>query len=574
MADNGAETWSGGQIVDAKLKWQQINEEKTKKEENVEQTIVTGSIMQDISNAIAQIDEHEKDTEFLKRFLHLVIIGYTSHRDEMTKIVKSSPLVNTLLRILKGMGEQEEQLQTIITAILCIVGALNMVREMAIRALNEGHKCGGDFIIFGETQKRMEELILSQTRSNRLVQMEKQILSDEMKLYDEEERSYDEKMQQKEGLVIGAFKDAIQTKDKQTRRDKERNKLIRGDSPYDHEILIDVDYKQKINDSDSFLGSESKKHDHDRSKKKDYQKDNKEDEKERRRKEKEKDKEKKEKEKLKKEKEKMKEKEKEKERYKRDEQRKEEEKIRNKQLEKQQQQQQQQQQQLVSVYQKEQSQLKVNEQLQLQQSKSVPQTSQPPQLVKPDIIEDWKPINFDDLLIQMNQQENEQIPVITDAEIVKEAQLTLKTKVPTRVFENGVFRISCQFTKTLNSRRFGVHPAGTEVFSNIPISNKDFRAITYDEKDGVVRIGWHELFRWNPVAKNNQPRWISFELDLREEIEHNTVRLFIGSEESPIIFIDVPKKLRIYTAYDFQPETTCSLKPFTIPKPAFAKYDI
>ncbi|KAA6393225.1 MAG: hypothetical protein EZS28_011250 [Streblomastix strix] len=76
-------------------------------------------------------------------------------------------------------------------------------------------------------------------------------------------------------------------------------------------------------------------------------------------------------------------------------------------------------------------------------------------------------------------------------------------------------------------QRFGAHPAGTEVFSNIPISNKDFRAITYDEKDGVVRIGWHELFRWNPVAKNNQPRWISFELDLREEIEHSTVRLFI-----------------------------------------------
>ncbi|KAA6339791.1 MAG: hypothetical protein EZS28_052583 [Streblomastix strix] len=64
----------------------------------------------------------------------------------MTKIVKSSPLVNTLLRILKGMGEQEKQLQTIITAILCVAGAMDKVREMVLRAQNEELKCGGNFI--------------------------------------------------------------------------------------------------------------------------------------------------------------------------------------------------------------------------------------------------------------------------------------------------------------------------------------------------------------------------------------------------------------------------------------------
>ncbi|KAA6358043.1 MAG: hypothetical protein EZS28_046430, partial [Streblomastix strix] len=94
---------------------------------------------------------------------------------------------------------------------------------------------------------------------------------------------------------------------------------------------------------------------------------------------------------------------------------------------------------------------------------------------------------------------------------------------------------------------------GAEVFNNIPISNKDFRAITYDEKEGILRLGWLEVFKWNYAPKDSQQPWITFEIDLRDEIEYNTARLFIGSEESPIIFMDVPKKLKIYVA--FEPNT-------------------
>ncbi|KAA6379193.1 MAG: hypothetical protein EZS28_025281 [Streblomastix strix] len=285
--------------------------------------------MEDIRNAIAQMDQHEKDTEFLKRFLHLVIIGYTSNRDEMTKIVKSSPLVNTLLRILKGMGEQEEQLQTIITAILCVAGAMDKVREMVLRARNEGLKCGGNFIVWGEEQKRSEDM------TNIL------------------QKSKEQQQQQQEQEIT---------------------------------------------------------------------------------------------------------------------------------------------------------------------------TTPGPEINKAVIIDEQIPLNFEELLNQMNQQEN-QIGMIPIEEKIIQSQLALKAKSPTIILEKYIFRFNNYFMNSQNSRRFGIIAEGAEIFNNIPISNKDFRAITYDEED--------------------QP-WITLEVDLREEIEHNTVRLFIGAEESPVIFMDVPKKMKIY----------------------------
>ncbi|KAA6367005.1 MAG: hypothetical protein EZS28_037469 [Streblomastix strix] len=80
------------------------------------------------------------------------------------------------------------------------------------------------------------------------------------------------------------------------------------------------------------------------------------------------------------------------------------------------------------------------------------------------------------------------------------------------VFEKRVYRISNRFINSMNSRRFGFISNGEQLFRNIPIPGKDFRAITYDEKCGVSRLGWLEVFRWIPTS--DEKRRITFELDL------------------------------------------------------------
>ncbi|KAA6391647.1 MAG: hypothetical protein EZS28_012829 [Streblomastix strix] len=125
--------------------------------------------------------------------------------------------------------------------------------------------------------------------------------------------------------------------------------------------------------------------------------------------------------------------------------------------------------------------------------------------------------------------------------------------------------------KSLFEMGFGIIAEGAEIFNNIPISNKDFRAITYDEKEGTLRLGWLEVFKWNYSPKDTRQPWITLEVDLREEIEHNTVRLFIGAEESPVIFMDVPKKMKIYIGHDNQNQTSNKFQLFKIPKPANAR---
>ncbi|KAA6363462.1 MAG: hypothetical protein EZS28_041011 [Streblomastix strix] len=99
------------------------------------------------------------------------------------------------------------------------------------------------------------------------------------------------------------------------------------------------------------------------------------------------------------------------------------------------------------------------------------------------------------------------------------------------------------FINSENSRRFGFIPVGDELLNNIPVPGKNFRAITYDEKGGTIRIGWQEVFRWIPETDEN--RKITFELNMRSDVQ-NTIRLFFGAEESPIVFVNVPKQLKIY----------------------------
>ncbi|KAA6385672.1 MAG: hypothetical protein EZS28_018804 [Streblomastix strix] len=154
-------------------------------------------------------------------------------------------------------------------------------------------------------------------------------------------------------------------------------------------------------------------------------------------------------------------------------------------------------------------------------------------------------INFDDLMNQMKQQENI-LPIISQEDKLKQSELVLQTKIPQRVFEKNIFRVCCQFSELKNTRRFGFIAEDSEVLNNIPVANKDFRAVTYDDKDGTIRLGWHEIFKWNPTIKTNQQQWFTFEVDLREDIPYNTIRLFIESEEAPIIFVNIPKKVKIY----------------------------
>ncbi|KAA6359394.1 MAG: hypothetical protein EZS28_045079 [Streblomastix strix] len=59
--------------------------------------------------------------------------------------------------------------------------------------------------------------------------------------------------------------------------------------------------------------------------------------------------------------------------------------------------------------------------------------------------------------------------------------------------------------------RFGFIADGDEILNNISIPERDFRAITYDEKEGIIRFGWHEVFRWIPTKDEYR---ITFDVDL------------------------------------------------------------
>ncbi|KAA6372508.1 MAG: hypothetical protein EZS28_031965, partial [Streblomastix strix] len=208
--------------------------------------------------------------------------------------------------------------------------------------------------------------------------------------------------------------------------------------------------------------------------------------------------------------------------------------------------------------------------LEQKEKKKEKQITQNPENNKATIFEEQVPIYFEELLNQMNSQKTETV-IITAEEKQTQSKLALQIKNPQKILEKGVFRINNYFMNTQNSRRFGMIADGAEVFNNIPISNKDFRAITYDEKEGILRLGWLEVFKWNYSPKDSHQPWITFEIDLREEIEHNTARLFIGNEESPIIFMDVPKKLKIYVAFEPNTDAKNELQLFKILQPSNAK---
>ncbi|KAA6380148.1 MAG: hypothetical protein EZS28_024326 [Streblomastix strix] len=66
-------------------------------------------------------------------------------------------------------------------------------------------------------------------------------------------------------------------------------------------------------------------------------------------------------------------------------------------------------------------------------------------------------------------------------------------------------------TKLVEQVGFGLIADGDEIYNNIPIPEKDFRAITYDEKESIIRFGWHEVFRRIPTKDEQR---ITFDVDL------------------------------------------------------------
>ncbi|KAA6387042.1 MAG: hypothetical protein EZS28_017428, partial [Streblomastix strix] len=175
------------------------------------------------------------------------------------------------------------------------------------------------------------------------------------------------------------------------------------------------------------------------------------------------------------------------------------------------------------------------------------------------------PINIDDIIRQLNQQEKKPL-ILPFAEIEKQSAVPLLFKVPQKSIEKGIFRVSNLYSESQISRRFGIVAEGSGIFNNVPIIDQDFRAITVDDKDGIIRLGWHEQLKWDLALSDKSLHWVTLEIDLREEMQHNTVRLFIGNEESPIIFVNVPKKLKIYLSYGKLSGTTNKLQLFEILK--------
>ncbi|KAA6402755.1 MAG: hypothetical protein EZS28_001713 [Streblomastix strix] len=193
-------------------------------------------------------------------------------------------------------------------------------------------------------------------------------------------------------------------------------------------------------------------------------------------------------------------------------------------------------------------------------------------------------ISLDKYIQQQDQYHQQQITDLLDSEKEENSQsdpkkhqseseenVILEPMLLGQVFEKKVFRVKNKFIDSLNSRRFGFIAAEDEIMNNIPVPGKNFRAITYDEKDGIIRLGWLEVFRWIPSSRKK--RKITFELDLQESIPQTAIRIFYGKEESPILFVNVPKQLKIYLAYDNLPGTKYKNKIFEIPKPSQKKND-
>ncbi|KAA6403460.1 MAG: hypothetical protein EZS28_001014 [Streblomastix strix] len=549
-------------------------------------------IINEIRVLIGQINEHEKDLVFMKRLLHLIVKAYTSHLDEMNEITQSTPLVDQLLHTLRNLTPKEENEQVIIAAVLCSVGALDQLKQMVFLAHREGRTCGGDFIIWGDVNIKTEDQLQTKEQTKQIVIQKRQKNQAEINsLFQNETNVKDTYAKDKQGMVNKQSQiqqeyalhqeknDENQIKEQKMQEsessDNEQDKNQKMQSMLEqlqskisqsNELKKDIQAKQaekeQLNNQSNKLEKEvsefkgalvHKKNvgeviyfsSKDKEEQKEQQKD-----KDRKKKHKineknsdmqnlddedyedviatgaESDGNEKETRKLRKEseKEKKKESEKEKEKLKDKEKQIKKEKLNEKQMDKQ------------------------------QQEKDKAKKIKDDQDVEKEQEKEKEKEKY-----QQNQVEEEKM----------EEVIPLKTKLLKQIVEKGSYRINNEYFNSENSRRVGIIADGDEVLNNIPVPGKNFRAITYDEKGGVIRLGWLEVFRWVPTQKKHRT---TIELDLRDEVPYGTLRLFHETDESPILFINVPKRVKVYFAYDNQPTTKFDPQLFKMPKPTEKKY--
>ncbi|KAA6397545.1 MAG: hypothetical protein EZS28_006925 [Streblomastix strix] len=142
-------------------------------------------ILDEIAKAITQINNYEKDPLFMQRLLQLIIACFKSHKDkQLNQLVNSTSLINKLLQILQTLGNQDENLQTIITALLSTLGAYSSVRTMAQESKDKQR--GGNFIVFGEMQTKQEYFHFAEEYSKMMVIEERANLISEKEDLDQE----------------------------------------------------------------------------------------------------------------------------------------------------------------------------------------------------------------------------------------------------------------------------------------------------------------------------------------------------------------------------------------------------
>ncbi|KAA6387227.1 MAG: hypothetical protein EZS28_017246 [Streblomastix strix] len=515
---------------------------------NIHSPISTGQkpgnddIINEIRTSLGQIKDREKDLAFMKRLLHLIIIAYTSHQDEMNEIVKSTPLVDQLLHILKNMNATEENEQVIITAVLCSVGALDRLKQMVFLAQREGHTCGGDFIIWGDVNIKKEDQQQTNEKTKQIVIQKKQKNVAEFKSMQKSEAIFDERWtKDKQNLIALQKKMQQDINDPKDRLNEDLNQKDQEGNLYGEQTGIPSDLNDedkrmhqlndeiqtKVNKSNELSKDINTKE----SEKKNLSSQNK---------------------KLKKEidgikqasmineiiyqendskKEKNESKDKPRGRSSTGRESSDDNKENNKILEKEKEKQKEQQKKQIEKKEKETPKLGEKEKMKQKESQ----------------------------IQKEKEKEKEEIIVET---------VPLRIKLKKFVFEKGIYRISNQYMNSQNSRRFGFIAEGDEIYGNIPIAGKTFRAMTYDEKGGIIRLGWTQQFRWIPTKEEHR---MTFELDLRDDIPCNTIRIFYETQEGPTIFRNVPKRVKIYQAYDSNPETKYETDIFQIPNPTDEK---
>ncbi|KAA6356203.1 MAG: hypothetical protein EZS28_048270, partial [Streblomastix strix] len=133
--------------------------------------------------------------------------------------------------------------QTLITSLLCLIGALNKVKQMALQAHIEGRKCGGDFIIWCDTQISLDEKALVDQLSKLDINQLQEKYQQKIISYQEQELSVKQKYQQ----------DKLNIKAQQQNQQKKIQKTLETRSNLDESSTEQVDDEEIENSSDDAI---------------------------------------------------------------------------------------------------------------------------------------------------------------------------------------------------------------------------------------------------------------------------------------------------------------------------------